>query len=163
MNRTWLIIIAVIVVLVAIGGFLAWNNMSKVNNQMMSEQQQTQPVVTTPSMSTDTNQGTSSSMMNTASDSAQGAVKEFVVDGSNFKFSPSTLTVNKGDNVKITFKNLQGTHDFVIDELGVKTPTITAGKDEVVNFVADEAGSFKYYCSVGNHRAQGMEGTLVVK
>src|SRR5882672_6015209 len=31
--------------------------------------------------------------------------KEFTVTGQNFSFSPSTLTVNKGDTVKITFKN----------------------------------------------------------
>lgn len=32
-----------------------------------------------------------------------------------------------------------------------------------VTFVADTLGTFEYYCSVGNHRAQGMVGNLVVE
>ena len=49
------------------------------------------------------------------------AVKEFTVSGQNFSFEPSSITVKKGDKVKITFKNTQGFHDFRIDELGVAT------------------------------------------
>ncbi len=26
-----------------------------------------------------------------------------------------------------------------------------------------KAGEYKYYCAVGNHRAEGMEGTLTVQ
>ena len=101
---------------------------------------------------------------NVEGDTAEvGAVKEFTVTGSAFKFAPATLTVNKGDTVRITFKNTGGTHDFVIDELGVKTQVINTGQEEVVEFVADTAGTFEYYCSVGNHRQMGMVGTLTVK
>lgn len=32
-----------------------------------------------------------------------------------------------------------------------------------VTFVADETGTFEYYCSVGNHRGQGMIGKLIVE
>jgi plastocyanin len=92
-----------------------------------------------------------------------GQVKEITVTGSAFKFDPSTITVKKGDKVKITFKNSGGTHDFVIDELNVKTPIIQGGAEAVVEFTADQEGSFEYYCSVGNHRAMGMKGTLVVE
>lgn len=92
-----------------------------------------------------------------------GNVKEFIVTGSPFKFVPATITVKKGDTVKITFKNLGGTHDFVIDELGVKTKTLPAGGEEVVQFVASKAGTFEYYCSVGNHRAMGMVGKITVE
>lgn len=92
-----------------------------------------------------------------------GEVKEITITGSAFKFDPSTITVNKGDKVKITFKNAGGTHDFVIDEFNVKTPVIQGGVESVVEFTADQAGSFEYYCSVGNHREMGMEGTLVVE
>jgi plastocyanin len=97
------------------------------------------------------------------SETAMGEVKEFTVDGSNFKFAPSDIKVKQGDKVKITFTNSAGFHDFVIDELGVKTPVIQSGQDAVVEFVADKAGTFTYYCSVGNHRQQGMEGTLIVE
>src|SRR3989344_262124 len=46
-------------------------------------------------------------------------VKEFVVSGQNFSFTPSSITVKKGDKVKITFKNTSGFHDFRIDEYGI--------------------------------------------
>jgi plastocyanin len=100
-----------------------------------------------------------------STEAAAGAasVKTFTVEGSGFKFAPATMEVKKGDTVKITFKNTQGFHDFVIDEFKVKTKQIAAGKEETVEFVADKAGTFEYYCSVGTHRQQGMKGTLTVK
>jgi nitrosocyanin len=91
------------------------------------------------------------------------AIKDFTVDGKNFSFSPSTLTVKRGDRVKITFKNTEGTHDFRIDEFNAKTQVIKSGTLETIEFTADKTGSFEYYCSVGSHRAMGMKGTLIVQ
>ncbi len=92
-----------------------------------------------------------------------GATKSFTVTGQNFSFTPSTLSVKKGDTVKITFKMASGTsHDFVIDAFNVRTNRLEAGDAQTVTFVADKAGSFEYYCSVGQHRAMGMKGTLTV-
>ncbi len=90
------------------------------------------------------------------------SIKSFTITGDNFTFSPASMTVNKGDTVRVTFKNMQGFHDFVIDEFMVATKQISAETEEVVEFVADQAGSFEYYCSVGSHRAMGMKGTLIV-
>ncbi|MDO8493628.1 MAG: cupredoxin domain-containing protein [bacterium] len=104
---------------------------------------------TTPSPAPEATQTTSS-------------VKEFVVTGSNFTYSPNTISVKKGDKVKIIFKNADGFHDFKIDEYGVFTQKIGAGKEETIQFVADKAGSFEYYCSIGSHRQMGMKGTLTV-
>ena len=95
--------------------------------------------------------------------SSVGSVKELTVTGSNFAFAPKTLTVNKGDTVKITFVNSGGFHDLKIDEFNVATQKINGGAQEVVTFVADKAGTFEYYCSVGTHRQMGMVGTLTVK
>jgi len=92
-----------------------------------------------------------------------GPVKEFTVDGSNFSFSPSTITVKKGDNVKITFKDDDGRHNLVLDGYGLSTSTIGAGSEDSISFVADKAGTFQYYCSVPTHKDKGMIGTLTVK
>lgn len=92
-----------------------------------------------------------------------GPVKEFTVIGSNFAFAPNTLSVKKGDKVKITFVNSGGFHDLKIDELNVATKKIQGGAQEVVEFTADKIGSFEYYCSIGEHRAMGMKGTLTVE
>lgn len=87
---------------------------------------------------------------------------DFTVTGYNFGFTPSTLTVHKGDHVKISFVNSGGVHDFVIDEFHVATPRIETNASTTVEFDANQAGTFQYYCSVGNHRAMGMWGTLTV-
>jgi plastocyanin len=93
----------------------------------------------------------------------KGEVREFVVSGQNFSFTPSVITVKKGDKVKITFNNTQGFHDFKIDEYGVASKQSKSPTAEVLEFTADKAGSFEYYCSVGSHRAMGMKGTLKVE
>ena len=85
------------------------------------------------------------------------------VNGSEFQYDPSTLTLEAGVPVVLTFRNT-GTmpHDFVIDELGIATEVLAPGEEEVVEFTP-EAGTYAFYCSVGNHRALGMEGDLVVE
>lgn len=93
----------------------------------------------------------------------QPAVKEFRVTGQNFSFIPSTITVKKGDKVKIIFENSEGFHDFKIDEYGVATKKTKSPTTEVLEFTADKAGSFEYYCSVGEHRSMGMKGTFKVE
>ncbi len=94
---------------------------------------------------------------------AAPAEKVFVVTGKNYSFTPATITVNKGDKVKITFKNTSGFHDFKIDEFGVAAKKTQSPTEEVLEFTADKAGSFEYYCSVGSHRSMGMKGTLKVE
>ncbi|MEK7507779.1 MAG: plastocyanin/azurin family copper-binding protein [Patescibacteria group bacterium] len=88
--------------------------------------------------------------------------KEFTVNGQNFSFEPSTITVKKGDEVKITLTSGDMMHDLKIDELGVATKILRAGEEDSVEFIADKIGTFEYYCSVGNHRAMGMKGILTV-
>lgn len=90
-------------------------------------------------------------------------MKSFTVTGSNFAFIPSTIMVKKGDTVKITFKNTSGFHDLRVDGYNVGTKQMQAGNEETFSFVADKAGSFEYYCSVGTHRQMGMKGILTVK
>ena len=96
-------------------------------------------------------------------DGKAGMMKEVTVVGNNFSFAPAVIKVKKGDTVKVTFTNSGGFHDFKIDEFGVATKKINDGASEVVTFVADKAGSFEYYCSVGTHRQMGMKGTLIVE
>ncbi len=110
-------------------------------------------IYTTPSTATSTS---------TSSPTVIPEVKQFTVVGSNFAFSPSTLTVNKGDKVRIVFQS-QGTHDWVVDAFNARTKVLTTGQSETIEFIADKTGSFEYYCSVGSHRQMGMKGTLVVK
>ncbi len=93
---------------------------------------------------------------------SNATTKNFTISAGNYFFAPKTLSVNKGDTVNITVSNSGGFHDFKIDEFKVSTSRLSSGQSATVTFVADKAGSFQYYCSVGDHRAMGMWGTITV-
>lgn len=98
----------------------------------------------------------------TAMDS-ETEVQSFTIEGSSFKFSLPEIKVKQGDKVKVTFVNKGGTHDWVLEGYNVRTQVLSAGASETVEFTADKAGTFAYYCSVGEHRKLGMEGKLIVE
>ena len=95
-------------------------------------------------------------------------MKTFEIMSSHLKFymggveSPE-LKVKQGDKVKIVFTNEEGFHDWVLNEFNARTKQIAAGNSETIEFVAGQKGTFEYYCSVGQHRANGMKGTFIVE
>jgi uncharacterized cupredoxin-like copper-binding protein len=95
-----------------------------------------------------------------------GAVQEFYMtsyyDDAGKWFSLKEISVNKGDRVRIKVTNTKGTHDFTLDEYGIKEMT-PLDKEVVIEFTADKAGEFEYYCSVPGHRQAGQFGKLIVK
>lgn len=88
--------------------------------------------------------------------------KTIEVEAGSFYYKPNTITVKKGEKVKIVMKSVSMMHDFNIDELGVKMPITKNGDTGTVEFTAEKVGSFEYYCSVGKHRQLGQVGTLTV-
>lgn len=89
--------------------------------------------------------------------------KTFNITGHNFAFSSSEIRVKKGDTAKINFESTGGFHDFSVDGYNVKTQQVNPGTPTSVEFVADKAGTFEFFCSVGSHRAMGMSGKLIVE
>jgi plastocyanin len=96
-------------------------------------------------------------------DEAVLETKEFTVDAFNYGYDITEIRVKQGDRVTINLTNSGGFHDLVIDEFSAATEKIREGGLTSVTFVADKAGTFEFYCSVGNHRAEGMVGTLIVE
>ncbi len=76
-------------------------------------------------------------------------------------FSLPEMNVKKGDKVKVKITNTLGMHDFVIDEFTV-AKELPLNQEVIVEFTADKAGEFVYYCSKPGHRAGGQWGTLKV-
>lgn len=87
----------------------------------------------------------------------------FTISGGNYYYDINDITVKEGDIVTINFRSEDGFHDWVIDEFDAATNKISTGQDTNITFTADKKGTFEFYCSVGNHRAQGMVGTLTVE
>jgi len=84
------------------------------------------------------------------------------VEAGSFYFKPNLIRVKLGEKVKLTLNSVSMMHDFNIDELGVKVPITPSGSSSTVEFTASKVGEFQFYCSVGNHRAMGQVGTLIV-
>jgi nitrite reductase (NO-forming) len=97
-----------------------------------------------------------------APDETPGEVS-FTVLGSNFSFDMEEIRVQEGDEVTINFRSTDGFHDWVVDEFDAATEQVQTDGSTSVTFIADKAGTYEYYCSVGNHRANGMVGTLIVE
>lgn len=87
----------------------------------------------------------------------------FEIEGENYSYSQDEIVVPVGSKVRIVFTSTNGFHDWKVDEFDVSTQTVSTGRTSTVEFVADTAGEFEYYCSVGDHRANGMVGTLIVQ
>jgi len=87
----------------------------------------------------------------------------FEVEGGSFYFEPNVIRVAAGEPVTIQLNAVDLMHDFVIDELNVRAPITQGGSSSTVTFTPTTPGEYEFYCSVGNHRAQGMVGTLIVE
>lgn len=94
---------------------------------------------------------------------SESQVQTIAVEGGSFYYNPNTITVKKGQRVKIELTSKDMMHDFVIDELNVRIPVTNAGETSTIEFTADQEGTYEYYCSVGQHRANGQKGTLIVE
>lgn len=75
------------------------------------------------------------------------------------------LHVPQGAKVTLTLVNGDGAlHNFYIDELGVRSADVAGqGNRTEVTFVAEQSGTFAYYCAIPGHRQAGMEGKLIVE
>ncbi|HEX6976777.1 MAG TPA: cupredoxin domain-containing protein [Patescibacteria group bacterium] len=154
-KKTLYIVIAIVIIVLVGGGLILVNGMSSNSNTTTTE---TNPTALNSDLPTATPNSTVQPVATT-----QGTSQTFTVEGGDFFFKPNEIRVKKGDTVKIIFNNSNGVHDFVIDEFNVRTKTIPDGESDTIEFVADKAGSFEYYCSVSNHRRLGMKGTLIVE
>lgn len=93
-----------------------------------------------------------------------GETVEIQIVGNEYSFSPSSFEINAGDKIILTFRNVgKMPHNLVIDELDVATKNVPRGQSDTVEFTTTQSGSLRYYCSISNHAALGMVGSLEVK
>ncbi len=111
----------------------------------------------------------------------------YLVEMTNFAFTPSVLEVNAGEVLEIAIQNAQPVlHDFTIEKIDADVHiSYLAGTNEhahteaqadadvhfaltepgsgVVHMKINEPGEYVFYCTVPGHREAGMEGTLTVR
>jgi cytochrome c oxidase subunit II len=90
-------------------------------------------------------------------------VHEIQVTLRKYEFSPGSLRVRKGEQVKLVMVAADHDHGFKLDDFDINQK-IPKGKTVVVEFTADKAGTFQFRCSsVCGLGHKGMKGTLVVE
>ena len=89
-------------------------------------------------------------------------VQSFSITARKWEFEPSSITVKKGNTVKLSITSADVSHGFGLPEFGI-SKTIEAGETAEVEFVADKVGEFAFSCTVYCGEGHGdMKGTLVV-
>lgn len=136
------VIIAIVVGLLLLGGILYVQGQNKGNQAPATTQEE---------------------QASPSPESILPTVKEFRVENEGLTFKPNEMRIKKGDTVKVTFKVGKGMHVWTVDEFNTKTKQLNAGEEETIEFLADKAGTFEYYCSVPGHREAGMVGKLIVE
>jgi cytochrome c oxidase subunit 2 len=90
-------------------------------------------------------------------------VKEFNMIAKQWDFAPSIITVSEGDTVKLNIENIDAPHGFMLAEFGVNE-RLEPGKTTTVEFTADKAGEYTFFCNVPCGRGHGgMNGKLIVE
>jgi heme/copper-type cytochrome/quinol oxidase subunit 2 len=69
------------------------------------------------------------------------------MDSSSFVFNPAEIKVNQGDQVTIKFSSSDVVHGLYLDGYDVEITT-DPGQINELTFTADQAGSFRFRCSV---------------
>jgi heme/copper-type cytochrome/quinol oxidase subunit 2 len=93
---------------------------------------------------------------------APGNLKKFHITASEGKIAPDTIRVKRGQMVKITFVSKDGKYGVKFKDFGVSTK-VSPEKPAVVQFVADQPGTFEFRCArTWNMKKWSGNGTLVV-
>jgi cytochrome c oxidase subunit II len=90
-------------------------------------------------------------------------VHEIQVTLRKYEFSPGSLRVKKGEQVKLIMTAVDHDHGFKLDDFNINQK-IPHGTTVIVEFTAAKAGTFQFRCSsVCGLGHRGMKGTLVVE
>ena len=86
-------------------------------------------------------------------------VLEIAMQAKKWLFTPSRITVNKGDTVKFFIEPSGLEFTFAVPDFDVEQEVVGI---TAVEFTVDKAGRFEFLCSSCEAR-RGMTGTLIVE
>lgn len=79
-------------------------------------------------------------------------------------FQPRTISVKQGQLVRLRLTSRDVTHGFYVPDFNIRQVVISPGKFTTVEFVADKAGTFPFYCNILCSMQHGsMNGKLIVE
>ena len=104
-----------------------------------------------------------------------GPIKTVVIKESEFKLSPSTVTLSKPGTYAFKTENKGSSqHSLEIEGKGVKSEggeageakleqDLSSGQSSVLTVTFQKPGTYEMYCPVDGHKLAGMKGEVVVK
>jgi heme/copper-type cytochrome/quinol oxidase subunit 2 len=89
--------------------------------------------------------------------------RKITFEAFTYGFSPETITVQRGDRVKLLVTSRDVPHCIVIKEFGVQVP-VRKGVPVTVEFTPDRTGEFTIRCSFAcRNRHAGSTARLIVE
>lgn len=84
-----------------------------------------------------------------------------------FSYDKDRLEAPQNATVTLTLSNDDTnpaiSHDWYFPNAAAQTATIAPGETDTITFNVDlPPGEYTFWCTIGNHRESGMEGTFVV-
>ena len=101
-----------------------------------------------------------------AAGAALPAEQVTVVGTDDFRMNPSTITVQAGQPLEVTFQNSgEILHDFTAQQGLSKPVTIVedGGQSGTATITYSKPGTYKFFCSQPGHDQLGMHGTITVQ
>ena len=91
------------------------------------------------------------------------AGRTIMLHTSNWKFSPNTIKLKKGENVSLHLMGIQGNHGVSIPGLGVNQK-MGQGDSSLVKIPTDKTGTYPFHCNVSCGPGHAyMEGTIIIE
>ena len=117
----------------------------------------------------------SSSAATTTKGASGGPLKTIVIEETEFKLSPSSVTLSKPGTYAFKAENKgSAEHNLEIDGKGVESEggkageakleqNLDPGESGVLRVTFQKAGTYEMYCPIIGHRLAGMKGTVLVR
>ena len=94
---------------------------------------------------------------NTIKEISSKEVKEFTIKAFQYGYSTDSIAINKGDKVRIKIDNTDVPH-------GIRIPDLNLKGNDIIEFTADKAGEFTWYCTnYCGEEHMAMKGKIVIK
>ena len=88
-------------------------------------------------------------------------MRQFEVSANGGVFTPSKISVRKGDTVRINIASIDKDYDFVLPDFGMKQ-IINKGTQRIVEFQATNEGQYVYYCEKCGGIDSNAKGTITI-
>lgn len=89
------------------------------------------------------------------------STREITLTGDTYAFTPKRIQIGAGEDVTIAITASDLPHDFTVEGVG-HVAHAERGKTTRGGMKIAKPGTYRFYCSVRGHRAEGMTGTLIV-